>query len=450
MTMHHSIRFSGQRTGDAPLTWGQQWLWEEVKKFAPRHEHLNLSEIVDVPEDVSLPEVLTALRKLLEQRESLRTTYSVGPSGEPRQHVPSGGTLDVVERTARTEEARSAAHALAAGLRSVPFSLDDFPIRAGVVTSELRPRHLVIVIFHLATDGWDLRNLLAEIRQSLAAPGEERTVAARIHPLDQSERERGPEGQAVCERSIKYWKKQLINAPADIFSGRSPVPESPRFQEIYVDSEALSVALRDLSLHLKVSPTVIFLALSSICLGRLSGEPMSFFLLGCHNRFSPSDRAATGPLYQDAPLTVDLTGADFREVVRRTWRASLSAYSAAKWNPPLLEAAVKDIVRERGQDVDLSCNAIVILEPHTGLHPSPRPTDAEFIKDLSSRTRKLKMPGTAQDRTGRRFFLRAQNTSHSVITSLRTDTTVLSSEESAQFLEEVEELAVQEFLTISR
>lgn len=177
---------------------------------------------------------------------------------------------------------------------------------------------------------------------------------------------------------------------------------------------------------------------------------MSFFLLGCHNRFSPSDRAATGPLYQDAPLTVDLTGADFREVVRRTWRASLSAYSAAKWNPPLLEAAVKDIVRERGQDVDLSCNAIVILEPHTGLHPSPRPTDAEFIKDLSSRTRKLKMPGTAQDRTGRRFFLRAQNTSHSVITSLRTDTTVLSSEESAQFLEEVEELAVQEFLTISR
>ncbi|MEV0693851.1 condensation domain-containing protein [Streptomyces sp. NPDC050388] len=450
MTMQHSVRFSGQRTGDAPLTWGQQWLWEEVEKFAPHHEHLNLSEVVDVPEGVSLPDVLTALQRLLEQWESVRTTYSVGPSGEPQQHVPSGGTLDVVERTARAEEARSAAHALAAALRSVPFPLDGFPIRAGVVTSEGCPRHLVIVIFHLATDGWDLRNLLAEIKQLLAAPGEERTVAARIHPLDQSECQRGPEGRAVSERSLTYWKKQLLNAPADMFSGRAPVPESPRFQESYVESEALAVAIRDLSRHLKASPTVIFLALASVCLGRLTGEPRVLLLLGCHNRFSPSKRAATGPLYQDAPLTVDLAGADFQAVVRRTWRASLSAYSAAKWDPRLVEAAVQEVVRERGQSVDLSCNAIVMLEPHTGLPPSPSPADAGFVEALRSRTRKLKMPGTAQDRTGRRFFLRAQNTSRAVLTSLRTDTTVLSGEDCAQFLDDVEELAVRELLTISR
>ncbi|MFF8366976.1 condensation domain-containing protein [Rhodococcus erythropolis] len=451
MTTFHQVRFVGGRSGDAPLTWGQQCIWDEAKTFAPHHEHFNLSAMIDVPGGADLAHVLAALRELVEQRESLRTTYPLDLSGYPRQCVrSSGGTLDVVERAAGEDETRSEAVALTAELQRSPFSLDEIPIRAGIITSDGRPRHLILVIFHLATDLWDLRNIKRELKQLLAAPLQKSTIPKRVHTLDQAASEQGPEGKAIAERSLRYWKSQLAAAPADMFTGRANDPDSLRFQETCVESPVLETAIRELSRHLKVSPTVIFLAIASILLGKLSEKSEVFFLLGCHNRFSENDRMVTGPFSQDTPMVVDLADADFQQVVRRIWYASLTAYAVAKWDPTRVAAAVEEATRERGSKVDLSCNVNVTLGKDSGLSASVSRADAEYIENMRSKTRIIRLPGSSRDRAGRRFFLRAHNSSHAIVVRLRTDTSVVSTEEGVNFLEGVVEMAVQEWLRISR
>ncbi|MFI1377630.1 condensation domain-containing protein [Streptomyces longwoodensis] len=451
MTTFHQVRFVGGRSGDAPLTWGQQCIWDEAKTFAPHHEHFNLSVMIDVPGVADLADVLSALRKLVEQRESLRTTYPLDLSGYPRQCVrSSGGTLDVVERIAGEDERRSEAVALAAELQGSPFSLDEFPIRVGIITSDGRPRHLILVIFHLATDLWDLRNIKKELKPLLAAPHQRNTIPKRVHTLDQAASEQGSEGKAIAERSLRYWKSQLAAAPADVFSGRASDPDPLQFQEARVESPALGSAIRELSRHLKVSPTVVFLAITSTLLGKLSERSEIFFLLGCHNRFSENDKMVTGPFSQDTPMAVDLADADFQQVVRRVWYASLTAYAVAKWDPTRVAAAVEEVTRERGSKVDLSCNVNVMLERDSGLPASASRTDTEYVENMRRQTRITSMPGSSRDRAGRRFFLRAHNSSNAIVVQLRTDTSVVSREEGVNFLEGVVEMAVQEWLRISR
>ncbi|MFJ3640778.1 condensation domain-containing protein [Streptomyces sp. NPDC090108] len=443
---YHEIRFTGNRTGDAPLTWGQQCIWDEAKWFAPHHEHFNLKAVIEVPEGVGLPGVLGALRDFIEDRESLRTTYPTDSQGVPYQHVPMGGSLSVVEESFPAEEARSAARALAERLQGTPFSLDEFPVRAGIIASGSSPRFLILVIFHLAADIWDMRNVVSEMKQLLASPdGARGTVTARDHPFDEAQRAQEPRGRAVSERALKHWRAQLAHAPVDMLAGRAATPESSRFQEIYIGSEALSIAIHALARRLRVTPTVVFLAVASIAMGDLGGQSRAFFLLGCHNRFTARDRMATGTVSQDSPVTVDLSGGDFRKVVQRVWSAGLSAYASAKWDPTAVAAAVEEAERQRGERVDLSCNVNVDLEAGAGAAEPESPAGAEFVQELRHRTRIVKELGTSQDRTGRRFFLRASTYSKEIIVSLRADTTVLSSSDIVKFLEDMEELAVREY-----
>ncbi|MEU5191613.1 condensation domain-containing protein [Streptomyces klenkii] len=445
---YHEIRFSGTRTGDAPLTWGQQFIWDEAKRFAPCHEHFNLKAVVEVPEAVSSARVLAVLQELIHGRESLRTTYPIDSSGMPYQHVPLGGSIRVVEQSCSVGEAHSTARELAERLRVAPFLLDEFPIRAGIIASESTPRYMVLVVFHLAADMWDMRNIVSEIKKLLASPGVEwSSVAARAHPFDESKLQQGPRGREISERSLEYWRAQLVNAPVDMFAGCTAVPESPRFQKIFIGSEALAVAIRALARRLQVTPAVVFLAVGSIVLGDLSGEARAFFLLACHNRFTARNIKATGTAYQDSPITIDLSGGDFREIAHRAWSAALPAYSAAKWDPVMVAAAIEEVELQRGAGVDLSCNVNVDLEASASPSEPESLASAEFMQELRHRTRIVKRVGISRDRAGRRFFLKAGTYSKEIIMSLKADTAVLSSGGIIKFLEDIEELAVREYLT---
>ncbi|MFG2819504.1 condensation domain-containing protein [Kitasatospora sp. NPDC048365] len=449
MTKIHDVHVLGDRTGDAGLTWGQQCIWDEAESFAPDHAHFNMSLVLDVPPDAEPADVLRVLKVLLEDRESLRTVYPRSASGRPYQHVPPAALLRVVERDAAGERARDAADALAAELRGVPFSLDEFPVRAGIVTGGGRPLHLVLVVFHLAADAWDMGGLAAEAEQLLGSRGAPTGPEAerRPHPLDQAAWEAGPEGQEVSRRSVRYWRKQLADWPSDVFRGRAAAPEPLRFHEVYVESEAMAVALYGLARALRTSPTAVFIGLASTALGRLTGGSRAHFLLGFHNRVTLAETRATGTVAQDAPITVDLAGADFAAVVHRAARAAMSSYAAAKWDPAEVAAAVAEVERGRGEPVDLSCNINLRLAMNGvdhGLAERAGRATPDELAELRARTRISQEIGTARDRAGRKFFLRVvHHSSDAVEVSLRADTAVLSRNEIVGHLMELEEAAVR-------
>ncbi|MDH6709074.1 hypothetical protein P3T27_005820 [Kitasatospora sp. MAA19] len=447
----HEVRFTGGRTGDAPLTWGQKCIWAEAKWFAPEHVQFNMRQIIDIPEPTSLADVLVGLQVLLQRREPLRTIYPISAAGEPYQHVPAEGSIEVAEYSVPAGEAGSVAVDLAAEFQRKPFVLDDFPFRAAIVTSDGRPRYLVIAVFHMAADGWDMQNIARETERLLAAPAmavDSTPLSSRMHPLDYAEHERGAAGRMVSERSMRYWRRQLVDAPVDMFRGRALAPEPSRFVEVYIESEALAVALYFLSRELRASQETVFLAIAAALLAGIGGEKKAFFLAWCHNRITPAEMNATGSVAQDSPITIDVTSADLRELVRRTWCAAVPAYAAAKHDPAQVAVAVAQIEQERERSVDLSCNINVMPLETSGIEPQIAGLDSRAALDLISSiradTRIIRVLGTSQDRIGRRFYLRAHGSRKKVMTFLRADTAVLSRSEIISFLRDIEESSVRE------
>ncbi|MFF4588394.1 condensation domain-containing protein [Streptomyces sp. NPDC001388] len=443
----HDVHFSGLRSRVSELTWGQRWIWDEVQWFAPHHEHLNVPLIVDVPDGTTLPRVLAAVRTLVESRESLRTTYPLSGTGEPRQSVAARGGIRVEVRSA-AGESRAVAEAFAAELRRVPFAVDELPFRVGVVADEGGPRHVVAVVFHMSADGWDIAHITAETERLLAAPATSSIPSAgdRLHPSDQAERERGAEGARTSERSIRYWEAQLARAPAVMLPAGAGVAGTPRFQEVVCESEAMAVAVQVLAQRLRVSETAIFLAVAALLLGRRADGPVCCFTVCCHNRIGPDEVAATGTFVQDVPVTIDVGDVTFAEAVRRTWRALLPAYAAGKYDPVRAAAVVEEAVRRRGSDVDLSCTLNVMLGANgdgPDLVGSAGAATRDVVEALRSRTRMSGKPGRDRDRFGRRFYLRAHNFSGAVLMSLRVDTLAMPVADAVSFLQSMEQTAVE-------
>ncbi|MET8756373.1 condensation domain-containing protein [Lentzea sp. NPDC004782] len=415
------MRFSGLSARTSALTWGQRWIWDEAKWFAPRHEHFNMRLVVDVPETAGMPEVLDCVRVLLEARESLRTTFPLSADGVPFQNVVSTGRMRVEVRDAVDPVA------FATELQRIPFATDELPVRFGVVTADRRPRHIVAVVFHLTADGWDIANLSTEIERFLAsgiAPLE------RLQPVDQAEREAG--AKETSDRAIRYWKKQLAQAPAAVLPLGDAVPRTPRFQEVLFESDVMAAATYVLSQRLEVSQTAIFLALTAAQFG---GNPLCCFTVCCRNRLSPEEETATGTYVQDVPVTIDVSGPTFADLVRHTWRALLPAYAAGRYDPVDAAAAVEEAARERGTEIDLSRTVNVVLA-------DVAPAVPDDVGALRTRTRITTKPGRAQDRRGRRLYLRAHNYSGNVQVSLRFDTLVMSTSDAVSFLESMEQRAV--------
>ncbi|MFD0889811.1 hypothetical protein ACFQ08_35170, partial [Streptosporangium algeriense] len=75
------IRFSGSRSGTAPLTWGQRAIWDAIRKTAPDDHYFNFGRVLAVPRrarPLTVARAAEVLGALVERHESLRTRMSAG------------------------------------------------------------------------------------------------------------------------------------------------------------------------------------------------------------------------------------------------------------------------------------------------------------------------------------------------------------------------------------
>ncbi|MFJ8464547.1 condensation domain-containing protein [Streptomyces swartbergensis] len=448
LTGIHHVCFSGSRSGTAQLTWGQRWMWEEMAWFAPRHEHLKMQAVIDLPRQARLAKVLSSLRVLVERREPLRTTFPVSTSGEPHQALAARGELKVEEWSAPPGGSRVVAAQLAQQLGQDPFTVDELPLRAGVVTCNGTPSHVVLIVFHLATDAWDMGNLIDELRLLVSSGGAEDAVRAedRLQPLDQAAYELTREGTRACQRSLEYWRSQLTRAPADMLPFRNSTPERQRFKEVTLESEALGLAVPILSQRLGVSQATVLLSVVAILLGLRSNQSTACLTLYCNNRFDARKRTAPGIFIQDVPVIIDLSDGSLRDIIRRTWRATLSAYMAGQYDPVRAHSLIEAVQHDRNTAIDLSCTVNVTLGMERSNADVPivaSHVTHELVEEASSRTRYGQSQTFHTDRPGRRFYLCADNYADHVRVSLRADTTVLSTVDVLDFLRDIEKVTIK-------
>ena len=152
----------GPRPAELPLSFDQQRVWF-LHQLDPQGSAFNLQlrTIVDAPPDV----LAQAVEALVERHEVLRTTYSMGARG-PHQRVqaPARQTLTVLDLSeVRDDDLTAAALPRLTAERGQPFDLTRGVWRALLLRLSRGRSGLCMTIHHIATDGWSIDRLIAEL-----------------------------------------------------------------------------------------------------------------------------------------------------------------------------------------------------------------------------------------------------------------------------------------------
>ncbi|GAA3192180.1 condensation domain-containing protein [Dactylosporangium siamense] len=426
------LAFSGGRAGAGPATWGQQAIWDVVRSLGTDAARYNVSGGLPLPAAVPMDRVEGAVRDLVLLHESLRTRLRTADDGRLDQVVHAAGGIPVLTRAADPDTVEATAYALRDELLAVPFDAErEWPLRVGVVRVGAGARYVVFFLSHTASDGWGLRNLLADFAALLHGPLPARDL---LQPLEEAAfqvSDRGRRRDAAARRS---WLDKLGRGPARQFPARPP---AATFPNAVLNSPALGLALDRVAATLSVSPAAVVLAAAAASAARLTGVGEAVFQVVVNNRFLPGMAGGVTTIAQEGLFHLTGTGGgDFPDLVRRTFGAALSAQRHAYYDKLALDRDVAAL--------DGACDHSCFVNDQRGLMPAlnfAAPAPAPLREALARTT--LTWPVEHEPRRGVSFALDAQDAPGALELAMTADSAILPRSDMSTFLYTIEDLIVR-------
>ncbi|WP_051473471.1 non-ribosomal peptide synthetase [Saccharomonospora piscinae] len=202
-----------------PLSHAQQRLWLLYQLDGPTPNHnIRIALRLRGPLDVAALEA--ALRDVVDRHETLRTVVAEDEQG-PCQRVltdvrPGLSLIQTEEKWLPGQLSEAARH---------PFALDtEIPVRASLFSCSATEHTLLIVVHHIAFDGWSMRPLVVDLadayaaRRAATAPNwSEPPLRYSDYTLWQREVLGGErtEGSVLAEQ-LRYWKTALAGLPEEL------------------------------------------------------------------------------------------------------------------------------------------------------------------------------------------------------------------------------------------
>jgi amino acid adenylation domain-containing protein len=324
-------------SGPAPLSFAQQRLWF-LDQLEPGQAHYNLPLALRFSGELDVAALSRALDAIVGRHEALHTTFEAR-NGRPQQVIGAAPRVAVERRDLSTlpeGERAPALRRLLAGELARPFDLSrDTMLRAALVRETDRSHVLLLMMHHIASDGWSVGILLEELAALYRAnrsgakpdlPG--LPIQYADYAVWQREWLRGD----VEEKQIAYWKQRLSGElPLLAIPTDRPRPARQTFagaQERRVMTRALADKLEALSRESGSTLFMTLLAGFGVLLSRLSGQ--EDILIGTplagRNRGETED--LIGFFVNTLVLRIDLSGdPTFRELLGRVRERSLEAYA---------------------------------------------------------------------------------------------------------------------------
>ncbi|MFI0901148.1 condensation domain-containing protein [Streptomyces sp. NPDC020983] len=421
---------------DGPLTWAQQHMLLLFEELHPQTDPLNLRFAAKLRTGLTEDEVLDALADLVRTYDTLRTRYAATPEG-PVQRVSATVTLGVTIHDCPAEAGETVATQVLAEAAARPFDIGvDWPVRAALVCVDGAPRHLLLVLCHLAVDhegaAWIRHHLRALLPpQPVRAP-----VPATPHRmLDEAARERSPAGVRGGVRAVAHHERTFDVMPQTMLPRALAEAEPPRYRYLEFHSPALALALPALAARHNSSPaTVLFAGLAAVS-GFVAGLPRAFLQLTVGNRARTRLHGAVGMFTQDVPVAVDLTDATVADVIGRATPTVFQAARFGAYPPADLAATRRDAELRRGCAFDLSCWLNFRTSAEHTAPATVRPTAAE-LDVAAARTRWRWLDGT--DNSTSTYFVFADSRPRRVTLTTIVDTALLPAGEAVAWLRAVE------------
>ena len=218
-----------------PLSFAQQRLWFLEQLHGPGTAY-NLPFAWRLTGELDTGALIAALGDVAARHESLRTVFGVD-DGEPYQQVIPAGQARVPVTVTAATAGELAGLVAAAAAREFDLAAE-LPLRAWLFTVAEQEHVLVLLLHHIAGDGWSVRVLMADLAAAYAARREGRApgwaplpVQYADYTLWQRDLLGGDQDPgSVLSGQVGYWREQLAGLPEELVlpAGRPRPAEASR------------------------------------------------------------------------------------------------------------------------------------------------------------------------------------------------------------------------------
>src|ERR1700722_9804700 len=351
---------SSVKRGPIPLSFPQERLWF-LAQLDPASPAYNISRAVHIKGVLNLDALHRALNDLVARHEPLHTVFRWIDDTPTQEVLPTfdlainAVDLSGLESQRQKEEVW---RSLRADARRTFDLSNDLPIRATVFRCSEQEHWLLLVIHHVAIDGWSMGILfreLSELYESYSNSRASRLAELPVQYTDFARWQRESPRDEFLRKGLDYWKGRLAGAPPLLaLSVDHPRPEGQSgagSNESLTLSTGLTESLRALSKRAGASLFMTLLAALKVLLQRYTGETDISVGTAVANRQEVQLEPLIGFFVNTLVLRTDLSGEpSFLELLQRVREVALEAY------------AHQDVPFER---------VVEALQPNRSLRPPP-------------------------------------------------------------------------------
>jgi hypothetical protein len=326
--------------GQIPLSFSQEFMCmfdqgDEQGPFGPRYHVVYGWRVLG---EVDVETLHAALADVVARHEILRTVLVRGAQSRyPVLHPPCSPELVVRDLTGTGPAARDrAAEELLIEIEASEYSFRQPPmVRAVLGRFDAHDSVLVLIAQHISADGWSMQVIIKELAECYAARRAHRApdLPDIVQYREYAAWERTSMTDEALDRGRAYWRETLAGARLTPIHSDFPrsanLPKNTSVERYLVGSDVTAATL-ELARSTRSSAFMVLLAAYNVMLREMTGSTDLTVTTMMSGRGQARFENTIGSFFNFVALRTSLDGCgSFREVVERTRRTCLGAFSRA-------------------------------------------------------------------------------------------------------------------------